>query len=403
MGRKANWPPSVTRTRNQDRVWWNGRYYYLGSAGSAESRAEYTRLVAVWAADPNAVPGRAAGPLVAELCRDYLASDACPVGEPADRCRRAVELLLGHHARTDADEFRAPDLDAWQSWLCRQADETGRPLFNRTYIGHLIGVVRGIWKWGVRTGRVPVERYQELLTVPPPRYGACREPEPVAPADPRAVAAALPHLRPPVRAMVELEALTGARPGELCRLTPADVLRGGRVQVPGVGLVDLDREGVWVCVPKEHKKKHRRKPRWLVLGPKAQAVLAPWLERDAGSYCFCPREALSDLRVEQRADRAARGGGSGGNRKPAAASQRLRPGGCYTPRTYRQAVARACKRAGVPHFSPYQIRHAWAGEVDAAFDLDHVQASLGHDDPDTARRYSKRSFRKAADVAKGMG
>jgi integrase len=160
---------------------------------------------------------------------------------------------------------------------------------------------------------------------------------------------------------------------------------------------------VWVVCPTQHKKKHRGRPRWLVLGPKAQAVLAPWLERPADAFCFCPREALADLRVEQRADRAARGGGSGGNRKPAAASQRLRPGGCYTPRTYRQAVARACKRAGVPHFSPYALRHLHASEVDAAFDLDHVQASLGHDDPDTARRYSKRSFRKAADVAKGMG
>jgi integrase len=201
--------------------------------------------------------------------------------------------------------------------------------------------------------------------------------------------------------MVELEALTGARPGELCRLTPADVLRGGRVQVPGVGLVDLDREGVWVCVPTQHKKKHRGRPRWLVLGPRAQAVLAPWLERPADHFCFCPREALADLRVEQVTERKARNGR--GNPKPPVATKKLQPGTCYTPRTYRQAVARACKRAGVDHFSPYQLRHLHAAEVDAAFDLDHVQASLGHDDPDTARRYSKRSFRKAADVAKGMG
>jgi integrase len=401
MGRKPNWPPSVTRTRNQDRVWWNGRYYYLGSAGSAESRAEYTRLVAVWAADPNAVPGRAAGPLVAELCRDYLASDACPVGEPADRCRRAIGLLLDHHARSDVDEFRAPDLEAWQSWLCRQADAAGRPLWNRTYIGHLVAVVRAIWKWGVRTGRVPVERYQELLTVPPPRYGACREPEPVAPADPQAVAAALPHLRPPVRAMAELEALTGARPGELCRLTPADVLRAGRVQVPGVGLVDLDREGVWVCVPKEHKKKHRRKPRWLVLGPRAQVVLAPWLDRPADAFCFDPREALADLRVEQVTARKARNGR--GNPKPPVATKKLQPGSCYTPRTYRQAVARACVKAGVRHFSPYQLRHAFAAEVDYSLGLDHAQASLGHDKPETTKRYTKRNFRAASEVARKMG
>jgi integrase len=41
--------------------------------------------------------------------------------------------------------------------------------------------------------------------------------------------------------------------------------------------------------------------------------------------------------------------------------------------------------------------------VDAAFGLDHAQASMGHSSPQTTRRYTKRSLIKAAAVAKGMG
>lgn len=405
MGRKRVWPPKPAANKGRERVWWQGAWHDLGPAGSDAARAKYGRLLALWAVDPGARDRRADDYLVSELCADYRASAACP-GErrQLERVVRAVGLLLDHHLATPVAEFGGADLEAWQGHLCRLADPAGRPLFNRTQVRDLVAVVRRVWKWGVRNKRTTWDQYHELRTVPPPRHGECREPEPVMAADPAAVAAALKHLRPPTRAMVRLQQSTGARPDELCHLRPADVLRAGRVELPGVGFVDLDREGVWVYLPPKHKKAHLRKPRWVVFGPADQAVLAPFLDRDPGAYCFSPREAVGAMRAEKRAERlTTRAGGSGGSRKAPAAEPRRVVGIKYTPRTYRQAVERACRAAGVAHWSPYQLRHLAAGEIDFAHGLDAAQATLGHDKPDTTRRYAKRSFAAAAKVARERG
>jgi integrase len=73
----------------------------------------------------------------------------------------------------------------------------------------------------------------------------------------------LPELGPVVREMVELQLLTGARPGELCTLRPAD----------------LDCSGeVWEYRAESHKLEHHGKARVLCFGQKAQAILTKYLE-----------------------------------------------------------------------------------------------------------------------------
>jgi integrase len=57
--------------------------------------------------------------------------------------------------------------------------------------------------------------------------------------------------------------------------------------------------------------------------------------------------------------------------------------------------------AGVAEFAPYQLRHAAAAEIKALFDLDAVQALLGHHTKTMAEHYGGVAFRKAAEVAKG--
>ena len=408
MGRKRNWPPRINSHKGQARVWWNGQWWPLGKDGSAESLKEHRRLLSIWAVDPFAVPETPDDLLVAELLRDWLASDAAPKGDHRSAAVRAVTLLLEFHEETTVEKFGPVALRAWQTWLCRQCDQpplltAGRPLWNRTYIAALVRWIRQAFKWGVASERIEYSRYEALRTIAPPKFEQCREPEPVRAVDPDVVKRTLPHLRPPVRAMVKLQQLTGARPEEVCQLTPAMIHRKGKLDVPGVGIVNLDVEGVWVYLPAKWKTRHRRKPRWLVLGKRAQRLLRPYLERNADSPCFSPAESLADLHREQVAERLAHGGGSGGNRKVRARKPKLRPGERYTPRTYLQAVARGAKRAGVPHWTPYSLRHLHALTVDANLGLDHAQASMGHTDPDVTRRYAKRSFRAAAEVAKKMG
>lgn len=407
MGRKRNWPPKINSHNGLDRVWWNGRWWTLGKQGSEKAKKEHRRLLLIWQSDPFAIPEAPEDLLVSELLRDWLASDASPEGDHRSAAMRAVNLLLEVHEDTTVDKFGPVALATWQAWLCRQCDRpplltAGRPLWNRTYIAAMVRWIRQAFKWAVATERIEYSRYEALRTVAPPKFEQCREPEPVQAVAGDVVEATLPHLRPPVRAMVRLQQLTGARPEEVCQLCPSMIRRGGKVEVPGVGFVDLDAEGVWVYLPAKWKTRHRRKPRWLVLGKQAQELLRPYLDRGDDVPCFSPAESKADLHRELAARRVAAGGGGGGNRKTPARKPKL-PGSRYTPRTYLQAIARGAERAGVSHWTPYQLRHLHALTVDATLGLDHAQASLGHTDPDVTRRYAKRSFRAAAEVAKKMG
>ena len=78
-------------------------------------------------------------------------------------------------------------------------------------------------------------------------------------------------------------------------------------------------------------------------------------------------------------------------------------------RVYRQGIVLACKRAGVPHWTPYQMRHFFAydmlktlsnqyadGDVINDAMIEGVAALLGHSDVRTTRRYTGASNALAA-------
>lgn len=58
---------------------------------------------------------------------------------------------------------------------------------------------------------------------------------------------------------------------------------------------------------------------------------------------------------------------------------RIRFGERYTKDAYATAIRRACKRAGVPPFPPYALRHLAAAQVKDLFDLDAVKQDPGGD------------------------
>jgi integrase len=410
MGRPRIFPPKVHQNQGQDRVYWNGKWHYLGASGSAEAKAEYGRLLALWAVDPNAVPMRSDEYLVSELCADFIESDQAPRDKrQRDIAIRAVELLLEHHLRTPVSDFGPLALSSWQSWLCRQVYpiqhlKAGKQRWNRTYIGHLVRVIRSIWKWGVASERIGEDRYRALLTVPGPRFGECREPVEVAAADPTAVEKVLARLSGPVRAMLLLQRSSGARPGELCAMRPCDVHRSGKVRLPWTGaMFDCDAEKVWLYIPSKHKGTSRRKLRAIYFARQAQEILRPFLDRDPETLCFSPREAVQEQRAAQRAARIAAGGGSGGNRKKPAAAPGRPPSNEYSPRSYYIAIQRACQAAGVEPFTPYSVRHLVGQEVDHDFGLDAARDVLGHSDPRTTTRYAKANSKRAAEVARKRG
>ena len=86
------------------------------------------------------------------------------------------------------------------------------------------------------------------------------------PVDPAHVNATLPFLTPHLRCMVELQRLTGMRPGEVCQLR----------------FCEVDRDGdIWVYRPTQHKTAHHGKTRSVHIGPRAQAVVTAFLVGDS--------------------------------------------------------------------------------------------------------------------------
>lgn len=412
MGRRRKITPTIDESRGRVRARWSNDYgrqqLDLGPADRPDIwRAAHARLLAQLASDPSAGPRQLGDLLVSELLSAWIASDDAAHLKDRTHHRRAAVLFSEQFLDVPADELTPGAVEDWLNALARKKvpvrdgdPGTMRQVYSISTIQKYLGTIKRAWRWAVRRGKLPAERWWEISSVKGPNPGLAKPAAIRQPADAEHIKAIIPHLRPPVRAIVLLEELTGMRPSELFRLRPCDLQRSGKVPVEGVsGLVDLDALGIWVYVPPVRKTKNR----WIVFGAKAQKILEPFLDRADDAPLFDPRESLADLRREQRSERANRDGGSGGNRKARVERPRVQPGNSYSAGTFRRAVERACKRAGVPVFTPYQIRHLFAETARDEHGLDHAQAALGHTDPRTSQRYAKRSFKLAVEVAKKSG
>jgi integrase len=252
-----------------------------------------------------------------------------------------------------------------------------------------------MFKWGAARKLIPVAIYQELTTVEGLRTGrtAAPETEPVKPVPESFVEATLPCLLPQVRAMVQLQLLSGMRPGEVVIMRTIDIDTAGKVWLYRPGS-DQGPHGT-------HKTAWRGQDRIIALGPKAQEVLRPWMRLNLHEYLFQPAEAVASWRAEQRKRRKSAVQPSQVCRKKA--KPKRKPGSRYTVRAYGTAVARGCEKAGVPHWSPLQLRHTKATEIRREAGLDIARAVLGHRSPQVTEVYAEIDMNKAAEVMEKLG
>jgi integrase len=168
-------------------------------------------------------------------------------------------------------------------------------------------------------------------------------------------------------------------------------MRPGEVTI--MRSIDVDVAGeVWVYMPESHKTQHHDRPRAIYLGPKAQAVLRPWLRRELTSYLFAPAEAMAERGIAtEKVKRRGRA------RTPRAFADR------YDVAAYRRAIQRACGRAGVPEWHPNQLRHNAATALRREHGLDVARVVLGHAKSATTEAYAEIDQAKARDVMKLFG
>jgi integrase len=213
------------------------------------------------------------------------------------------------------------------------------------------------------------------------------ESEGVKPVPIEHVHAALPRMPPPVRAMAELQLLTGMRAGEVM------AMRG----------IDLNMSGaVWTYTPRLHKNRHRGMNRVVHLGPKALKIIRPFLRPNVDAHLFSPRVYVEDLHARRAAGRKTKRTPSEQQRRRKA-GPKLQPAERYDRRSYRQAILRACQAAGVPPWSPLQLRHTAGTLFRAKYGLEAAKAILGHSRVETSQIYAERDLNKAEQIMREIG
>jgi integrase len=396
------------RASGQAIVTLDGRDFYLGPHGTAASRAEYDRRVSEWIAAGRRLPADPASVTVAELvaafrkhARDYYRDADGNVSRAVVNFDDALRPVLKLYGKTPAVEFGPLRLKA----VREQMIAAGRV---RTNINRHVARVRHVFKWAVENEVIPGSVAHGLAAVGGLRVGrsGAVEGEAVKPVALAHVEAVRPHVSAQVWGMIQLQLLTGMRPGEVV------LMRG----------CDLDTTGaLWTFSPAKHKGQVHGHTRVIYVGPKSQEVIRPFLKTDLQAYLYSPADAERDRRERLHALRLTPlscGNKPGNNRcrRPTRTA-----GERYTVASYYRAVVRACDAAfPVPdeiasdaekvtawrkehRWHVHQLRHRAATDLRKQYGVEVAQVMLGHTKIETAQIYAEKNSQLAQRVAMEVG
>jgi len=343
----------------------------------------------------------------AELAKDYTDYARRTFRKRDEPTSHAIEIEIAmrHMAAAWGDR---PLVQVEAHELARLRDQfavnaQGERMSERTVNGRLSAIkAAAVWAASEK-GTIPGAKAAEFKLVGPLRGGrTATRSDPVEAVSDEVVDATLPHLPSVVADMVRLQRLTGMRPSEVCNLS--------------WGQITEDKE-VWVYRPPDHKTEHLQKTRLVLLGPKAQAILANYAHRKGLASIFSPQAAFTEAAVKA-------------GRKPPVHTGAIAD--VYGRDSYRRAVYRGTEKAFAlpPEFvwkrtddaearrakakgrqawrarhlwHPNQLRHAHATQVRATSGLQAAAAALGHSSMETTLIYAERDYALARSVAVALG
>jgi|CXWL01.1.fsa_nt_gi integrase len=377
------------------------RRIYLGRYNSPESKEKYERVIAEHAAQAGK-PRPVDMLLCAELAVRFLQHAQVYYRQPDGRTsstigqvKAALRPVRDLYASLPVDRF---DLIALKT--CRQT-MIDRGLVRST-INRTTNYIKEMFRWGFENGIVPVQVPEALRHLRNLKYGRTTAPEGrrIRPVDLDHVEATKPHMTPTMRAMVEVQLLTGMRPGEVCMLRPVDI--------------DM-ADDVWLYRPPLHKTSWRGKDRMIFMGPKSQEVIRPFLMgRSIDAYCFSPRQSEVERKAAATVHRRP-------NQLPTPRKTERRINDRFDSNAYFNSVQNACAKAfpvppdmlndeeAAEHWkranwwTPNQLRHKAGTDVRSQFGLDAAQLWLGHSDADVTQVYAEVEARKGMEIARRIG
>ena len=375
--------PSLRRCNGRGFVELGGVRHYLGPWGAEETEEAYRREIAQWLGNgcrQNCPPEEMN---VVELCERFYEHAQSYYRRPdgtlttsIDGVREAVRVLSKLYGRVPVSQFGPLALRTVREvWVSRG--------LSRSTVNAYTQNARAIFRWGVSHELVPSNIDHALVTVKGLSRGRseARETEPILPVENRHIEAVKPLVSRPVAALIALQLLTGARPGELVNLRPSNIDQTGEI---------------WIVKLELHKTAYRGRQRTLQFGPRAQAIPKPFLLRPADTYCFSPRDAQADLNAKANSHRRL-------DQKPNRRKTERRLGDAYKVGSYRRAIETACIKAKIPVWTPHRLRHTFATQIRKTHGLEAAQVALGHSHADVTQVYAETNAALAMKVAKEVG
>jgi integrase len=394
--------------------------FLLGAYQSKESHAEYARLTGEWqqngrrlvtaekAAEPTYL---SVNELLARFLehaeKHYRRADGSLTGEVREyklACRPLREL----YGTIPADRFTPVALKVVRARMIEAH-------CSRNVVNARINRIRHVFKWLVSEGLVPGAVLVDLKTVDGLQAGRteAHETEPVRPVADAFVDAILPYVNRHVRGMIELQRLTGMRPGEACLLRA----------------VDIDMTGpIWQYRPHHHKLAWKKIDRVIPLGPRCQEIIRGFLVPEVEAYLFSPRRAMAERSAELRAKRKTRVQPSQQNRRKRRTRKSRHPGDRYRTSSYGHAIRSACELADrklrgdaikraiesgekppaddvvlVQTWSPNRLRHSFATDIRKEHGIEAAQVMLGHAKLNMTEHYAEKNRELAMKVAARVG
>lgn len=350
----------------------NGRRIYLGPHGSSESRERYHRVLAEYAAGvqpttlrkPTGNPKSDSGMTVDELIDLFL--DELDKRHTEGRLAKPVNyrqvLKVIHHLYGGilVDDFGPKHLVTIRERMI----ETG--LRTRT-VNERLAQVRAMFAWGLEREYVRAEQSHALAQVRNATPSVHEQPRERTPPTAEEILAIQHLVSHQVWAMIQIQLLSGARPGEIVQMRAVDI--------------DMNSE-IWIYQPSSHKSQRRGKQRRIPLNGESQKVLRTFLStRSIDAPLFSPRESVREMiGVEKIGKRI--------------------PGEQYTTASYGYAVRRACKRANIRVWSPHLLRHDAATRIEARLGVEAATAVCGHSTERITERYIHRNDERAVEAVR---
>jgi integrase len=372
-------PKHSRHASGQGRIVLSGQTHYTGPWGpdpgepSPECRRRAEHLVGLWLQNGRRpIRGDETGETVGSLCRGYTRYAEARYrkrGEPtrhAETVGHVCRMVEASHGRRTPEEFGPKALrQLRRGWLSGGLRGTR----SRSTAARYAAVVVEMFRWAVAEEMIPVECHTRLRTLEPlTERDAGRKDPPRKASPPRgAVDAAIAGLKAPACDILRLLDVSGMRASEACSMR----------------LRDLDRSGdVWAYEvdPDWNKESHAGRRRVVYLGPRARAILAPYVAKaeSAGGrgWLFRPRI-----------------GKNSGKDVP------------YRGHSLCIVLGLWLKRRGLPHWHPHQLRHSHLSNIYRAFGVQSARSVAGHSDarttmiyvdPDAASAEEREAARRAA-------